>query len=305
MKENKKILVLLTFLIVSNVHVSIAKQVPKDTEKQIPTKESKRYMIDETGVFIYGPERDHIVCKSEIDRLSIDGRKLTKESLITEELLYQETIKYKVPVDEAIVDRYLGNIQKEHKLSLDQVKDIFKSAGYTYFEGRNQLRMLYASQVILDNKIRSRLIVPEQEVIAYYNANPIIKEPKYLLEVGFVPTDRSLTMLKQKTTIQESIKTGKAIDAQWREPFWIRSSDIAEGLLFVTTMKPGDISQPTQVAGGFELYRLKDKKPERLVPLEKRYHEIVSHLQRPVFERMFNEYKKELYNNAYVVDFTA
>lgn len=266
--------------------------------------QAKRQLVDETAVIICGPERERIVCLSEINRLSIDGRKLTKDSLITEELLFQETVKYKVPIDESVVDKYLANIQRDHKVSLDQIKDIFKSAGYTYGEGRDQLRMMYAGNMILDNKIRARLIVPEKEVIAYYEAHPRIKEPKYLLEVGFIPFDTALAPAVQETAIQKEIAAHKLTNVQWREPFWILEEDLADNIQFVTDMHPGDISKPTMVSSGFEVYKLRDKKPRRVVPLRKRYHEIVSILQRPVFDRMFIEYKKELFDNAYIIDFT-
>jgi parvulin-like peptidyl-prolyl isomerase len=264
----------------------------------------KRILIDETALIIHGPERERIVCLSEIDRLSIDGRKLTKDHLITEELLFQETIKYKVPIDEAIIDKYLANIQKDHKVSIDQIKDIFKSAGYTYAEGRDQLRMMYASNMILDNKIRARLIVPEKEVIAYYEAHPVMKEPKYLLEVGHIPFDYAVAPVEQQKKIQKAIDTNALANVSWREPFWIIENDLSDTIDFVTEMAPGQISKPLMVSNGFEVYKLRDKKPMRKVALRKRYHEIVSILQRPVFDRLFVEYKKELFDNAYIVDYT-
>jgi hypothetical protein len=262
------------------------------------------FLIDETAVVVFGSERDHVICKSEIDRLGIDGRMLTKRDLIVDELLFQETIKYKIPIEDTIIDRYLDAMQKEHNLTLDQIKTIFRNAGYSYKEGREQLRRMYAGNVIIDNKIRTRLVVPENEVLAYYNDHPVVKEPKYCIQTGFIPYDFSIEKEAQKKIVIDAIVAGNAGMISWGDPFWLKQSELAEDTIFIASMKDGEVSLPHPTNRGFEVYRLVSFKPERLVPLHKRYRQIVSVLQRPKFEQMFAALQEDLLANACIIDFT-
>ena len=122
----------------------------------------------------------------------------------------------------------------------------------------------------------------------------MLKEPKYELQVGFVAVAPDKKNIEQTKAIKESIKTGKGYQIQWQEPFWIKQSELAVDMNFVCNMQPGDISEPRKIAGGYQMYKLNNLKPERAVPLHKRYREIVARLQRPKFESMFTEYQQEL-----------
>ena len=62
-------------------------------------------------------------------------------------------------------------VQREHNLTIDQVKDMFASSGYTFEEGKQQLNILQSVNQMLDFKIRSHLIVPEREITKYYQAH--------------------------------------------------------------------------------------------------------------------------------------
>ncbi len=47
--------------------------------------------------------------------------------------------------------------------------------------------MISVINQLLDFKIRSRLIVPEREVVAYYNENPEVQDASYQIQIGMVP----------------------------------------------------------------------------------------------------------------------
>jgi hypothetical protein len=68
-------------------------------------------------------------------------------------------------------------------------------------------------------------------------------------------------------------------------------------------MKEGSISDPHKIAEGFELFHLKQAKPERPVPLEARYREIANILRKPRYDFLMEDYKKNLFNASSIIYF--
>jgi hypothetical protein len=259
------------------------------------------FSIDKVVAIIDGPERRHIICQSELERLGIDGRKPQLNDLIIEELIYQDAVKHKVPIDD-YADRYIRSIKKAHNIGDKEVDRIFEGAGLSPEEGRTKLQKMGANTTMLDLKVKARIFIPQHDIENYFNQNPKYKEERYEIEVAFVPffSHESQKQQDQLAYLKDQIET-KSLDVMWGVPFWIKKTDIAEDKMFITCMKPGDISLPQRVQNGFEIYRMKDKKERRLVPLQRRVRRIVDILREPKFKEMFDIYVKELFNTASII----
>ncbi len=274
-------------------------------EAEISTeKRANRITIDEMVCTVHGPERTYIFCESDTKRAGIGGAAQgSLQDLITNELIYQDALHYKVPIDETVIDNYIAGIQQQHNLSLEDVKKIFKTSGYTLEEGRDELRKMYAVNSMVEMKIKANLIIPEKEVIAFYEANPIKKEAKFQIQRALVPFDSTDEEKAVQKKLARFKKTGSGIEIPWSDPIWFEKSDISEKFQFITTMNEGEIANPQRMPGGFELFKLIKKKPEKVVPLKKRYREIVEEKRRPKFEQMFEEYTKSLLDSSGIVYF--
>lgn len=299
---NKTIVALsLSFLLPACLSATMStKQV---TDALAGTLTPGQFILDEVVVTAYGPERTRVICRSEIERLSIDGRQRSVEDVVFEELLYQETIRFKIPMDDSVIDKYISALRQEHNLSLDDIKGIFRGSGYTYEEGREQLRLMYAGNSMLEHKVTSRLIVPREEIIKYYNDHPIKKDAKYQLQIAFVPLDADTTLDAQLKQLSEKIKKGQADQFDWKSSIWLKESDLASNIDFVKQMKAGDVSAPQLVNGGFEVYRLTEFVPERVVSLEKRYKDIEDELRAPRYNQLLAEYKDQVFKDATIIEF--
>merc|ERR1712146_310880 len=97
------------------------------------------------------------------------------------ELVFQDALRHKITIDEEIIDKYLANIQRQNKFTAEQMQGIYESAGITERDARQQLKIMYANNMMIDHKITSRLIIPEKEVVAFYEDNPIVKPAKYYI----------------------------------------------------------------------------------------------------------------------------
>ncbi len=264
-------------------------------------KDKELFDINTVVVTVDGPERKRYICKSELMRVGIDGRKPSVEDLITEELALQDAIKHKIPVED-FADRYIASIKKAHNVNDREVDRIFEAAGLTPDEGRAKLQAMGAHNTMIDMKVKARIFVPQQEIEEYAKNNPLYKEPKYQLEVAIVPFF-SFDRKKQEEQFQfliEQVKEGQ-LDVIWGAPFWLKKSDIADDKQIILTMQVGEVSLPQPGNAGFEFCRLKNKKPEKLIPLEKRFRTILDALREPKFKGMYDSYINDLLTNAAII----
>ncbi|MGE0206621.1 MAG: hypothetical protein AB7R69_02115 [Candidatus Babeliales bacterium] len=267
-------------------------------DKKVDADTASRKLVDKVEAIVHGPERSQIFCKSDQARRGIDGRTRTLEDSITEELFYQEAIRYKIPIDDNVVKQHLEKTLQGFGLKSGDEYNIFAQEGYTYQEGFERFRLMYANNVMVDYKVRQGMLIPEDEVISYYNKHPIEKQPKYQLQMSYV-SDRGNKKETNKK-LEEFVQTGKGFDIQWSDPYWLLEQDIAEGLEFITAMEPGAIKKQ-KVSDGFQLFQLKAKKSRRFVSLKKRYRDIMVRLQKPKFEETFEKYRKSLFDAATIV----
>lgn len=277
-------------------------QKKKSSEKKSqPIKlPANAYALDRIEAVIFGSEVTDLVTLSDIQRVGFDGKFHTKDDVITERLMFQDALKYRITMDEKAVDEYMLKVAKNMGGTIDDIKDMFLQSGYTYEEGRRQFAIMYANSQLIDHKIRSRLVVPERLVVEYYEAHPVITQASYMLERAFVPaTPQALDEVRKK--IDTFVKTGKGLVVTWYALPEISQEDLADDKKFIMQLKGGEVSTPLEVKGGFELFRLKSKKSAHVVPIEERYRDIVELLRRPKFEEMLTDYKKELLGAASIL----
>jgi parvulin-like peptidyl-prolyl isomerase len=293
--------VVVSFLVVSLSFTLSSSATEKSTTADY-AKNKDIYLIDTIKVVIYSEEGTDIITQSEMDRPGIDGAFKSLDDLVFERLMYMDAKRFKMLPDEESVDKHLQVVQKENNLTPEQLKNIFKSAGYTFEEGRAQFAMMTAIGSMLEFRIRSRLIVPEREITAYYNEHLILEPEAYQLERTVVPVE-GVSKEEFKEKLKKFVTGQCSIAIIWGEPFWITKPELDENKSFISAMKPGQISEPQEIANGFELFRLKAIKPERAVPVEDRYREIANILRKPRYELLMKEYKKNLFDNASIIYF--
>ncbi|BDC34982.1 hypothetical protein Noda2021_09400 [Candidatus Dependentiae bacterium Noda2021] len=279
------------------VNAKPAQPITKSTPQPIAQKKQ----VDTIKVMIFGPESTDIITQSDIDRPGLDGQKRKLDDIIIERLMYQDAEKYHMLPDDEAIEKQLRAVMTENKLTPQQMDGIFVSSGYTPEEGKRQFGIMIAVNSIINFKITSRLIVPDKEVNAYYQAHPEIIEAEYQLERTVIPFSAIQDKKAQQKRIEAQAKSGKLPDAVWSPAFWITESELAEHLQFVIKLYPGQCGMPLEIEDGFEVYRLSDKRPEKARSLQERYREIVNLLRQPKLQEMMEQYKKELLENSTIV----
>ena len=274
-------------------------QIPSSHKAmQVP---SDAITIDRIEAKVFGPESTDLILMSDLMKPDLSGAQRNLEEMIFTRLVFQDAKKFRIIPSEEEIDRDIANVQKQHNISLDELKEVFKASGYTYQEGRDQLSIMRTVDSLLNAKIRGRLVVADKDIQAYYNANPEMQEASYQIAKAFFP----LTMQKTEQALQRDlvdvVNKNSDMVVDWQEPFWLSESQIAEDKKFIIRMQPGEIIGPFGAEGGFELIKLMAKRGEQLKPFDERYREIADLLRKPKFEELLANYKKSLFENAAVI----
>ena len=263
------------------------------------------YLVDKIDAVVFGQEGSQIITKSEVDRPSLEGRPRTLDDIVLERLMYLDGQRFKVTADDEMIDRHLGNIQRDNHMTLEDLKNVFAQAGYSYEEGRRQFGMISVINQVLDFRIRSRLIVPDKEVSAYYKNNPEMLEPCYHVQRALIPYSDAKTRQALLEEVEQFVTQGNGLlEVDWQQGFWVNASDLAENKKFITLMETGAISMPTSTSQGFEIFKLVEKKSERARPYEECYREIAETLKKPRYEQLLDDYKKQLFSESSVLIFS-
>lgn len=256
---------------------------------------AERVKIDGIKSTIYTHESVDIATLSDLKRLSLDGSPRTLQTIEFEVLVYQEASRSpSLMLDDTATEKGLEKLLKDNNLTKQQLEEIFKASGYTYQEGREQFRRMSTINQMLDHRIRSRLLVPEKDVKAYYNEHPIYEEASYLIQRALVPFNRSVSIENLQQT---------SLSLEWSPEFWVQEDELAQEKRFITLLGVGQISEPYRTDDGFEFFRLVQKKERRLKPLEMRYTEIANILRKPRYDKLFDEYKNQLFDAASIIRF--
>lgn len=263
-----------------------------------------RYRVDGVKAIIYSETETIVITDSEAERPGLDGQPKSLEDTIFTNRVYLNAKDYGWTLGSEDIDKNWEDVKKQNNLSESDMQRITEQSGYTIPEAKKELGKMSAVSQMFDFKVKSDIFVSKQEVQEYYHNNPEVRPAQYYISRGVVPFSDLEPKDAMKKRLELFAQTGKGtVRIAWSEPFCIEHGKLAADKEFIYAMQPGQISMPTEIYNGFELFKLVDKKPESLVPLSERYDEIASLLKRPKYEQILDDYKKDLATKTTVVVF--
>ena len=263
------------------------------------TSFTKLYDLDKTLAIIYSEEgASVVVTESDLHKKDINGQLKNLGEIIFEHLIYFETKKYKIDIDDEQINSFITNIQKQNNISIEELKQVFIASGYTFEEGKEELRKMKATNIFLDNKIRTRLIVTEDAIQNYYDKHPIVKEKSYVIKKAFIPFTEKTDKEKLKKDIKVFLKTKKGISVTWKAPITLEDKQLSEKMAILRKLKLGQIYLKSETKSGFELLKLIKINKKEVAPLESRKKEIISILKKEKFEKLYSALREELFKKA-------
>lgn len=245
-----------------------------------------------------------LIIASDLNRPKLDGSKNSLTQMVNNAVLENEAIKYRlIPTPEETEKQY-GMIAQSNNKTIKQLDEMVALAGITPQEARREFSQMNAINSLIGFKVTGSLIVPESEVIAYYNDHPELEAASYYIDYVFVPFNQNQTPEEQLKQLEITVRQNDPGHLlRWGQPFWIQENAIATEKAFIMQLMPGQISTPLMTSNGFELYRLHVKKAERIKPLEERYSEIVNILRKPKYLELLNKFQQGLLENVSIIYF--
>ncbi|MDO9263533.1 MAG: SurA N-terminal domain-containing protein, partial [Desulfosalsimonadaceae bacterium] len=123
----------------------------------------------------YAPEKE----QEEIFRL----RQEMLNSLIDDKLADQEIKTAGIFVDEQEIDQAIEQVKKANYYSDEDLRGALTASGISMSDYRNEIKKQMHRNQLVNQKIKSKIIITESDVTAYYNDHPEIYAPqkKYMI----------------------------------------------------------------------------------------------------------------------------
>jgi len=259
-------------------------------------------LLDQGAVVIIGNAGTTMITTSDVDeKLHLDGSKIPLSQQIKMEVVRQEVVASKMPIDENTSDKYLDNVRKVNNLTTQDLDDLALQCYRTLSEVKHLLNLQYVYDYFLYHKFRSHLVPTDQEVEEYHQKNPEIQPGYCVVEIAFVNFDNN-----NKKEVQDKINNiiaGVISDdiLSWSDPISLPIHDIAADKLFITQMAVDEIVCQED-KDLFHLYRLVEKHDDYIIPLAQRKAFIVDILNRQQYEEMFRSYESHMLDNVGIIN---
>lgn len=258
-------------------------------------------LFDQGVIVISGPVGNTMITHTDVfDKLNLDGTMIPLENQMKMEIIRQEVIADKMPLDDTAADKYLANIQKVNNLSLDDLEELAGQCRRTFSELKQLLTLQYTYDFFLYHKFRAHLVPSDQDVIDYCTEHPDVEPGHCVIEVAFVEftIDNKQEVLEKITAIIAGTISDNSIE--WSDPIKVNIVDIADDKLFIKEMIQGQIHliEDKKV---FELYRLVEKQDEHVVPVADRKAFVVDLLNRKMYEDLLHKYEEHMMDNVAII----
>lgn len=250
-------------------------------------------LIDKIEAIVYNPEGTSPVLLSD-QRPGVDGVPRTLENEIDKRLILFDAQRFKIEVNEDDVNKYLSHIQKENGLNREDIERMFDELGYTFEEGKELLRTNQLVETTINFKTRASITVDSEEVVKYYENNPIYKPAKYTLKVITVPYDKSISLTDQINKAKQDISNINNNNI-WSDSVSFDEDELSIENHFIVEMQPGEISFAGENSDGLEFIKLISKEQKDIVALDAdRRQKIEFKIKKEKYDDSVKKYKENL-----------
>jgi len=258
--------------------------------------------------------------KSLDDSQLLSIKKKILENMIDRELLYQESQKKGIKVDEAEINEQWENLKKRFP-SEAEFKTALRKVNLSEAIVRSQIKRGLVIKTLIDKQIIEKITVLNKEIKAYYEKNPgSFKQPEQVrashILIKLNPeADESQKVAARKKIeeVQMKLKKGEDFAALAKEfsegPSSVKGGDLGyfnkgqmvksfEKVAFA--LKPGEVSGVTETKFGYHLIKVVDKKPESIMKYEEIKDRLQQHLKQKKTQEKLDILIKQLKGKAKV-----
>jgi len=256
------------------------------------------------------------------------AREIALNGLIENHLIQQKAKKYNVTVTDKDVDTAYEQMREKMSLSPTEFKQKLERSGLTEELYRSKLKSQILQSRLLSYDVRSKIVVTEEMIREYYNANYTSKVEKgryYLLQMGFSwpKTDdpKQLEANKKKTRQRAERVYQLAKDGQDFKSLAEKFSDLPSasdggdiGVFAldemaqamrdaISPLQPGEMSRIIDTPDGYQFFKVLSGEEIGIVAAAS-YESVKEEIREKIFEEKlrvaYSEWVKKLKNDAYI-----
>ena len=240
------------------------------------------------------------------------------ENLINTEVLYQQSQKEGIKVDDQTINEQIETIRKRFSDEAEYKKALEKM-GVSEKEIRIEIQRGQAISQLLDNNVRQKITVTEEESKKFYDKNPnMFKQPEQVkashILIKVAPDaeeSKKIQARKKIETVQKKVRQGEDFGslakANSEGPSAQREGNLGyfnrgqmvkpfEDAAFALNV--GEVSEIVETQFGYHLIKVTDKKPTRTLPYKEVQERLEQHLRNEKSNTKIQEYIENLKNSA-------
>ncbi|MBW1827898.1 MAG: peptidylprolyl isomerase [Deltaproteobacteria bacterium] len=231
------------------------------------------------------------------------------QNLINRELLYQESQKSGIKVEETAVNEQLNAVKKQLP-SDDEFNNALLKMNLTETGLKSQIKKSLALNQFIDKQFADKITVSEKEAKSFYDSNPdAFKQP------GQIKV-RHILITVDPEEIQKKVEKGDDFAALAKESSQCPSSASGGDLGFfgrgqmakpfedaAFALKPGEVSDIVETRFGYHIIKSTEKKPGAALAFEDVKEKLMQFLKQKKLQEQLNEYTKGLEKEAKVERF--
>lgn len=247
------------------------------------------------------------------------------ETMINEELLFQEGRKKGITVEPEAIATDLKKIKKGFATDAD-FKKLIAESGLTEAELQSNIERGHVVNKLIDNQIMALVVIPDQEIRTFYDTHPEsfkkseqVRASHILIKVDSQAEQSVKDEKKAKLQkIQKRLKGGEDFAVLAKEfsecPSNIKGGDLGyfergnmvkpfEDVAFA--LKTGEVSDIVETRFGYHLIKVVDKKPASVVGYEDVKDKIGQYLKKEKTGKELKGYIEELQKKAVIERITS
>jgi peptidyl-prolyl cis-trans isomerase C len=247
-----------------------------------------------------------------------EARKMVLEELINRELLYQQSRKKGVVIDDSQVNEQLDRLRKQYP-NEQAFKEGLAEDHLSEDALKSQIRMSLAVQKFVEKEFGRNLDVPEAEAKAFYD-----QHPEYFTQPEAIRVSEILIKVDPKAEGAKKQEARKKLEEiqkrlQKGEDFAILAKDFSQSASAAQggdlgtvprgrmpkdfedaafSLKPGEVSGVVETGLGFQLIKVHEKTPQKVVPFKEVEEKIRQHLVNQKLKQRVEDYLTEVKKTA-------
>lgn len=270
---------------------------PRSDEGQISSEllSGGLVLLDQIECVVCGPESNTPIVDTYLTwKRDLNGKFESMQKQIQNEIVRQQVVSEKMPLDESASDKYINGMKTQNNLSEADLVEMFSDVGRTALEGKQFLADQYLQEFFMHYKFKSNLVATDNEIEDYFNENPEFVDGWFDLQVAEVSYSNS-SRNEVKALIENYIAHPDTSEFQpdWSAPVHILEDEVSSDKAFIVDLEVGKIVAK-EIDGMFELYKLAAKEETKIRSLSERRAAIIEKINRVKLASMLEEYNKSV-----------